>query len=164
MMNLLFSPSGRMNSGEFMKAAITLIVLAVILSIPSLMGMSQGLQTILGIVSFLLIIPWIFIWIKRYHDGGKSGWMSLLPILVYAVVLGILMSVMMGDVFAYTMQAASEGAGAMDADMEAEIEAMTKAKAVPMTIASTVVSLAIAFLFNATIKQEPNDNQFGPVR
>ncbi len=163
MMNLLFSPSGRMNSGEFMKAAITLIVLAVILSIPGIMGMSQGLQSILGIISFLLIIPWIFIWIKRYHDGGKSGWMCLLPILVYAVVLGILMTVLMGDVFAYTMQAASEGA-AMDADMEAEIEAMAQAKAVPMTIASTVVSLAIAFLFNAMIKQDPNDNQFGPVR
>lgn len=162
-MNLLLSPSGRINSGEFMKGAITLIVLSVLLSVPSILGMSQGLQSILGVLSFLLLIPWIFLWIKRYHDGGKSGWMCLVPIIIYAIVLGILIAVLMGDVLAYTMQAATESGGVMDPDMEAQIETMSKAKALPVTLASAVVSLAIAFLFNAMIKQEPNDNQFGPV-
>ena len=40
----------------------------------------DSLAALAGIVSFALIYPWIVIWIKRYHDGGKSGWMSLLPI------------------------------------------------------------------------------------
>ncbi len=159
MMNLLLSSSGRINSSDFMKAAFILVALAIILSIPSFLGMSPAITILAGLLSFLLIIPWIFIWIKRYHDAGKAGSMCLLPICIYIVAVCVLMFFMMGDMFSYMMEAG----GATGAEANAEIEAITKAKAIPMTIASSVLSLAIAFLFNSMIKQDPNDNQYGPV-
>ena len=156
--SLLFSPSGRINSSEFMKGAIILIILGIVFTIPEMMGMGDGITMIMGLLGFLLIIPWIFIWIKRYHDAGKSGAMCLIPILVYIVAVIALTFFFMGDMFALMF---SEEAMTDPESLEAEIEALTKAKAIPLTIASTVLSLIIAFGFNAMIKQQPEENQFG---
>ena len=98
MLNTYLSPAGRMNPGDFKKSALTLIVIGVIFSIPELLGM-DSLGALAGIVSFALLYPWIVIWIKRYHDGGKSGWSSLLPIIVYLLATIILMMTMLGDGF-----------------------------------------------------------------
>lgn len=157
MLNLLFSPSGRINSSEFMKGAITLVILAVILALPEIMGM-KSIAAIASIVSLVLLYCWVALWIKRYHDGGKSGWMSLVPILVYVIAAMALMFFMMGDVFAQAFQAAAEG----EQMSTAEAEAMAAGKALPYTIANAVLSLAVAFLFNSMIKHDPSDNQYGP--
>jgi len=156
--NLLFSPNGRINSGEFIKGAIILIVLGLLLSVPEMMGMGDGIAIIMAIVSFLLIIPWIFIWIKRYHDAGKQGAMCLIPILVYIVGLIGLSLFLMADMFTLMF---SEEALSDPEYAEAQIEALTKSKAVPLMIASTVWSAIVAFGFNALIKQQPEENQFG---
>jgi uncharacterized membrane protein YhaH (DUF805 family) len=87
MLNTYLSPAGRMNPSDFKKSALTLIVIGVIFSIPELLGM-DSLGALAGIVSIALLYPWIVIWIKRYHDGGKSGWSSLLP--YYSIFIGLL--------------------------------------------------------------------------
>lgn len=74
MLSTYLSPAGRMSPSDFKKSALILIVVGVLFSIPELLGI-KSLSALAGIVSFALIYPWIVIWIKRYHDGGKSGWM-----------------------------------------------------------------------------------------
>jgi len=157
--NLLFSPNGRINSGEFTKGAIILIALGVILSLPEILGM-KSLAAITGILSFVLLYPWVVIWIKRYHDGGKSGWMCLIPIIIYIIAAIALMTFMLGDEFMAMFQAASEGAS--QAETEALAEEMGKGKQVPLLIATTILSVVIALGFNRIIKRDDHENQFGP--
>jgi len=158
--NLLFSPSGRINSGQFTKAAIILIILGAVLSLPELMGM-KGVATIASLISFLLLYPWVVIWIKRYHDAGKSGWTCLLPIVIYIIALMVLMSVLLGGEFMAIFQAASEGAS--QAETEAMAEGMLdKGAQIKLMVASIILSLAIALGFNSIIKRDDHENQFGP--
>ena len=158
--NLLFSPSGRIGPSDFMKGAIILIVLTAILSLPAILGLPSIVATITGLLSFVLLWCWIALWIKRYHDGGKSGWTSLLPILVYLVLIIIAYAAIAGGPFMELMNATMNGA---DEEALKEMEtAMNKETGLPVTLVSVVISLAIAFLFNKMIKQDLHDNQFGP--
>jgi uncharacterized membrane protein YhaH (DUF805 family) len=156
--NLLFSPNGRINSAEFMKGAIILTVLGGLLSLPGNMGM-EGIGTVLGALTLLLAFPWVVIWIKRYHDGGKSGWMCLIPIIVYGILLMVVMGVLLGGEFSQMMEMMRSGAS--EGEIDAFTEGMLKGKGVPMTIAGMVTSLVVAFLFNAMIKRDDHENQFG---
>ena len=158
--NLLFSPNGRINSSEFTKAALILIALGFILALPEALGMTGALTTIAALISFLLLYPWVVIWIKRYHDAGKSGWTSLVPIIIYIIAAIVLMMVLLGDEFMAMFQAASEGAS--QAETEAMAEEMGQGKQIPLLIATTVLSAAIALGFNAIIKRDDHENQFGP--
>lgn len=158
--NLLFSPSGRIGPGEFIKGAIILIVLTTVLSLPTILGLPDIVATITGLISFVFLWCWIALWIKRYHDGGKSGWMCLIPISIYIVVIILAYAMIAGGPFMELMNATMEGVdeAAID-EMEA---AMTKETSLPVTLASLAISLAIAFLFNMMIKQDMHDNQYGP--
>lgn len=158
--NLLFSPSGRINPSEFMRGAIILIVLGFVFSVPEALGMKGAIPVITGLLSFILLYPWVVIWIKRYHDAGKSGWMSLIPIIIYIVAAVVLMMVMLGDEFMAMFQAASEGAS--QAETEAMAEGMAEGKQIPLLIGTTVLSAAVAFLFNSLIKRDDHENQYGP--
>jgi len=158
--NLLFSPNGRINSGEFMKGAIILVVLGAILTMPATFGM-KGIGAALGYLSYLLAFPWVVIWIKRYHDAGKSGWLCLIPLLVYAVLLIVIMGFLLSGEFGQMIELASSGAS--QAEQQAFTESMMKGKEVPLTLAGIGTSLVVAFLFNNLIKGDDHENQFGPV-
>ena len=157
--NLLFSPNGRINSGEFMKGAIILIIIGALLTLPSTLGM-KAVGTALGVLSYLLAFPWVVIWIKRYHDAGKSGWMCLLPLFVYAILLMVVMGALLGAEFSQLIEMATSGAS--QAEQEAFTENMMKGKEIPLTLAGMGTSLVVAFLFNAMIKRDDHENQFGP--
>lgn len=158
--NLLFSPSGRIGPSEFIKGVVILIVIAILFAIPNLVGAPKALVTALGLLSIVTLWCWIVLWVKRYHDGGKSGWMCLLPIMIYLVVGTVLFGAIFGSDFMEMFQAAMNGA---TEDEIAELEAAFNAKSgIPVLIGSTVFSFAIAFLFNKMIKQDMHDNQYGP--
>jgi len=159
--NLLFSPSGRINSGEFMRAVIIILGLSFLLGIPAALGMSGVVPIIASIVSFVLFWCWIAIWIKRYHDGGKSGWMSLIPILIFVVAMMVFVFVYCGTELSAIFQAASEGASKEEQDALGVV-LETKMASFPSLIILTIISAVIAFLFNALIKRDDHENQFGP--
>jgi len=158
--NLLFSPNGRINPSDFTKAALILIGLGVLFGIPGMLGMTGAVATIAGILGFVLLYPWVVIWIKRYHDAGKSGWTCLLPIVIYIIASMVLMSVLLGGEFMEIFQAASEGASSDETDAMAAN--MASGSGVKILVASTVLSLAVAFGFNSIIKRDDHENQFGP--
>jgi len=159
MMNLLFSPNGRISSGEFMKAAIILIALSLGLGIPALMGM-KTLSMILGLVGLVLYYCWVAIWIKRYHDAGKGGANCLIPIIIYIIGAMILFGVIAGGPYMEIIQAS--GSGASPDEIQEMSEKMQADVQLPMMIGGTILSAAIAFLFNSLIKGDPGENQFGP--
>ena len=161
MLNTFLSPAGRMNPNDFKKSALTLIVIGVIFSIPELLGM-DSLGALAGIVSIALLYPWIVIWIKRYHDGGKSGWSSLLPIIVYLLATIILMMTMLGDGFMAIIEASSTGAS--QADTEKMAEEMVAGKEMMILLANTALSVIVALGFNQyLISNDDHENQYGPV-
>ena len=160
MLNTYLSPKGRLNPSDFKKSALTLIVIGVVFSIPELLGM-DSLAALAGIVSFALLYPWIVIWIKRYHDGGKSGWMSLLPIIVYLMATIILMMTMLGDGF---MAIEASSTGASQADTEKMAEEMVEGKEMMILLANTALSAVVALGFNAyLISNDDHENQYGPI-
>ena len=142
-----------------MRGAMLLIALGFVLSIPGILGM-KALNGIAALLSFALIFPWVVIWVKRYHDGGKSGWMCLIPIIVYALLFGVVMAVMLGGEFSQILELASSGAS--QAEQQEASEQLMKGKELPVAIIGVVVSAATAFLFNSMIKRDDHENQFGP--
>lgn len=157
--NLLFSPSGRINSGEFLKAALILIAVGFVLNLPSLLGM-KAIATPLGLLSYLLAYPWIVIWVKRYHDSGKSGWMCLIPLLVYIVIFLVAMFMALGNEIGQIFELAASGAS--QAEQEAAAEGMIEGKEMLVGMIGIVASLVVVLLFNALIKHDDHENQFGP--
>jgi len=169
--NLLFSPNGRISSAEFMKGAIILIVLGAIAALAPLINMTLAL--VLGFASIVLWWCWSVLWVKRFHDGSKSGWMTLVVVLVW-IFIGWLVSIMLLPMFVGdTAQQAAEMAEAMEsAGEEGDLGGMwgmmmemmgstAKKTAIPNTIMGIVVSGAVAYVGNMLIKQDPDDNQWG---
>jgi len=157
--SLLFSMKGRINSAEFLKGAIILITINVILS--ALSHFMAGLMVWFVLVSIILIWPWLAIWVKRFHDGGRSGWMVLVAILVWAVV-GWAFSLIVNMVIPIdkTVIEAAAASGDIGEIIRVSIESV-KPQFFLRLIFSVVGSLIVVLLFNAIIKSDPEENQFG---
>ena len=83
--NLLFSPSGRIGPSEFTKGIMILAVVSAVLTILPLISMS--LAMVGGLVSLVLLFPLFCLLIKRSHDAGKSGWMSIVWFILFAIIM-----------------------------------------------------------------------------
>ncbi len=168
--NLLFSPNGRIGAAEFQRGAIMLIGLAAIIKLSALV--SYSLSNILNVAALVMLWCWVVLWIKRFHDAGKSGWMSLVPIaafLVTTMVVGVMLSpMMMGDMSAEMADMAEDAVG--EQDLASMFSAMGKMgagaarkMAIPGAILGVIVSGAIAYIGNMLIKHDGVENQYGPV-
>lgn len=144
-----------------MKGMIVLAVLSAIISLLPLI--STGLGIAGGFISLILIIPFVFLGIKRSHDAGKSGWMVLTHILL-AIGISVALTFILQAVGMMpsdeAVNAAAES-GDLSAVMEASAK-MAKASAIPSAISSVVGTLLTAYLVNMFNKSDPGDNQFGP--
>lgn len=161
--NLLFSPSGRIGPGQFMSGATILVVIGLLIA---LLPVFVPALVMLNIIGLVLIWCWVVIWVKRYHDGGKSGWMCLIPIVIYLVLGGILGAVLAGmfvDVEAAERMASATEAGDIGALMKfAGSGGMTTTGGIIAAVATAALSYVIALVFNNMIKHDAHDNQFGP--
>jgi len=144
-----------------MRGAYVLIALSALFAITPLI--SVPLSLILSIVGLVFIYCWVVLWLKRYHDGGKSGWMCLVPIIVW-LILSFIASSVVSAMFggAIDQSAANEAAAA--GDLGAVFQAVfgaAKATAIQSAIAGALVSFIVAFVFNRMIKSDDHENQFG---
>lgn len=161
--NLLFSPSGRIGPGQFMSGVQILIIVAVVLAILPALVPALVMLNILGLV---MLWCWVVLWVKRYHDGGKSGWMCLIPIIIYIIIGGIVSTVLAG-MFVDTEAIAAIADAQEQADLGALMSmmgkgGMTTTGLIVTALAGAAVSYIIAMVFNNTIKHDAHDNQFGP--
>ena len=173
MANLLLSPSGRVGPSAFLKGVGILAAIGAVITLLPLVSYQLG--TMLSLVSIILLIPLFFLIIKRLHDSGKSGWLSILFVILIGVITVVLQSVasnMFGGSAMAEMQAATEEiatSGAGFADMMAATAelaetygpAIAKNTAIPSAIAGFLGMMAGAFLINLILKQDGHENQYG---
>ena len=159
--NLLFSPSGRIGPSEFTKGIMILAVISAVLTILPLISMS--LAMVGGLVSLVLLFPLFCLLIKRSHDAGKSGWMSIVWFILFAIIMVVLSQVVTmvfgGDVKDAVNAAAESG------DLAAVLEvsqSLAKKTAIPSAIAGLVGSFIAAFVINMLNKADDHENQYGP--
>lgn len=159
--NLLFSPSGRIGPGAYMKGIIIIAVIGAVIGILPILSPALGALGVVGLVTFYIFIA---LGIKRSHDAGKSGWMVLTHILlsigvsvVTVVIVGIITGLSLGDLFSTAMSGDQDAAEAAAAAFEAP------GYLIPATIVSFIGQIVTGYLINMFNKQDPGDNQFGPV-
>ncbi|WP_306015804.1 DUF805 domain-containing protein [Oceanicaulis sp. MMSF_3324] len=160
----MMSANGRMAPADFQKAGLVLVAIAFVIGLTPLFLPVVAAGALSLIVSLALIYPWVCIWSKRLHDAGKSGWLFLVALVVWFVLLMIvnqIVTVMFGGESARMMAAAME-TGNPDAIMQAS-EASSQATALPSAILSALVSIGMIFGANAVLKQDPEENRYGPV-
>lgn len=162
--NLLFSPSGRIGPGEFMRGVTILVVVNLVLALLPIFVPALAVLSILGLV---IIWCWIALWIKRYHDGGKSGWMCLIPIVVWlviAIIASMILPGMFQDPDAAAAIAEATEAGDFGAIFAASMGGgMTTTGQLVNAVLGAVISYVVAMVFNGMIKGDDHDNQYGPV-
>ena len=167
--NLLFSPSGRISPSDFMKGAIILIVIGAVLAI--LPMVSYSLSMVFSLLGLITLWCWIVLFIKRLHDAGKSGWLSIVVIIAF-VVASFILSMIVTPMFAgdlneqvkvLSQEAAASGNLSDVLKVSAEYGAqIAKKTALPMAVGGAVVSYIIAYVTNMLLKSDPEENQFGP--
>ncbi len=151
----MFNPKGRLRASGFQTAALILIAIGAIFSI--LPVVNPALAT-LGIVSLVLIYPWVVIWVKRLHDAGKSGWLFLAVLVVWLIVS-----------FAASAWISAQFGPPPDPNAPTDLETImatmgetARATAVPSTIASVVISVVFVVGLNAILKGDVGPNAYGP--
>ena len=173
MASLLFSPSGRIGPAAFLKGTAILAGISAIITIIPMFSYQLG--GLLSLVSIVLLVPFFMLLIKRLHDSGKSGWLSILFLILIVIVAAALQNVassMFGGSAMAEMKAASEeiatsGAGlgemvAATAELaETYGPAIAKSTAIPSAIAGFVGTMVGAFIVNLILKQDGHENQYG---
>jgi uncharacterized membrane protein YhaH (DUF805 family) len=153
-MNTLFNPTGRIGPVTFRNHAMILIGISAILGLAPLVMPNP----LLGIIGLALMYPWAVLWIKRFHDAGKTGWMFLAVLVVWLGV-GIAANFLIVRRFAPPQAPVNPGDVAA---VMANASAQMQATAIPATIVSLVIVLAVVLVGNALLKADPAPNAYGP--
>jgi uncharacterized membrane protein YhaH (DUF805 family) len=153
-MNTLLDPEGRIDPVTFRDAAMILIGIGAVLS---LLPLAAPALTMVSFISFVLLYPWLVIWVKRFHDAGKSGWTFLLVLVLWLIVNAGAHSLISAQF------APAQGAKPTNLpEAMAFITARMQATAIPNTIASVIISLAFVLIGNALLKSDPKPNAYNP--
>jgi uncharacterized membrane protein YhaH (DUF805 family) len=159
--SLFFSLKGRISPAQFLKGAIILIVINLIINILPLVSLSFALMAMP--VGLLFAWMWLSLWSKRLHDAGKSAWMVLLVLLVSIGIdfASTRLVYMITGFDQATVTAAAQAAGTdVLGAMKASIEA-SKPIVLPGAIASAISTFIVVFLGNKVLKSDPEENQYG---
>ncbi len=167
MMNLLFSPNGRIDQPTYWRGVLILLGISAALSV-----ISAFVSPFLSILGLVFIWPWIAVHAKRFHDADKTGWLTI-AMVVLAIFVSVVASMILPPLFGidqFAQQAemqeeierASGGdpAQAFSAAMDAS-KSIAQANLLP-SILSTAVVTGVVGAVMGLFKTDPNDNQYGP--
>lgn len=154
--SLLFSPSGRIGPQAYFKGMMVIAVIGALLSLLALVSTSLG--TIGGLLSIVLLYCFFALTIKRTHDAGRSGWMSIVWFILF-IVVSMVVGAIIGQVTGVSMMDIINASMAQDVET---VEALTKKSTIPSAIGGIISYAVGAFLINKLNKSDPHDNQFGP--
>jgi len=97
---ILIGAKGRLNPMEFAQGLVAIVV---ILSALNILSIIPGLGMMIGLfmipIGLVAIFAWVCIFSKRFHDAGKSGWMTLAAIggsIMISIILGMILSPIFG--------------------------------------------------------------------
>jgi uncharacterized membrane protein YhaH (DUF805 family) len=168
--NLLFPPNGRIGPQDFLKGLGIITVLSALITMVPAFNFNLG--TMLGYASLILLFPMFCLLIKRSHDGGKSGWMSIVWFILILIIGGIIQyfagemtgGAPLAEMKELTKAAAEEGDFGALVEISKEYAPQVAQKtAIPSAIAGFIGTMLGGFLINLIVKQDPHENQFGNI-
>lgn len=168
-MDLFLSPNGRIDQATYWRGVIILLVISIAIS-----AISAFVNPFIGMLGILFIWPWIAVHVKRFHDSGKSGWLTI-AIVVAAMIISLILGAILPGLFGVDM-------AGLQAEMQREIEDITsdgdpsemmsvmtqwtqriaQAQLLPNLVSTAIVTGLIGVIMGAINKTDPNDNKFGP--
>ena len=163
MSTLFFDPKGRLSSAGFIRAGYILILIGVAFQILAMVNFELAQR--LNFISYLLIYPWVVIWIKRLHNGGQAGHKFLAFLLLYTVlsVAGFMIVEFMFGKGMFWQIAYDINMGKLtESELEQKMTEWVKLILLPSTIVSTLVSLATLHIGDKVIPIDPDANKYGP--
>ncbi|MFY0637379.1 DUF805 domain-containing protein [Maricaulis maris] len=93
---ILFGSAGKLSPQDFAKGIIAIVVINLVMQFLTLLPGIGMLVAIIGIVVGLAsIYAWVCVYSKRFHDAGKSGWMTIgafLGVVVVAVAVSFILA------------------------------------------------------------------------
>lgn len=151
-MGVILNPFGRIGPATFRNTALVLIAIGACFSLSPVIN--PGLAA-LSFANLLLIYPSIVIWVKRFHDAGKSGWWYL-AVFVAQLVIGVVVNRFI--IARFLPPPPPVDPRFLWASMVAQMQA----SALPATAASVVIGLIFVFVVNEELKSDPAENAYGP--
>ncbi len=168
-MDLFLSPNGRIDQPTYWRGVAILLAISVAVS-----ALSAYVNPFVGFLGILFIWPWIAVHVKRFHDSGKSGWLTI-AVVVAALVLSLILGAILPGLFGVNMLAlqadlqrqiedASSGGdpGEMMAIVTESTKRIGQAQLLPNIVSTAIVTGVIGVLMGVINKTDPNENKFGP--
>lgn len=166
-MELYLSPNGRIDQPTYWRAVLVLFAISAAISV-----LSAFVSPFLGLLGLVFIWPWIAVHAKRFHDAGKTGWITIAMVVLAIVVSMIVGAILPGlfgvDTAALTQEMQEEierassrdPANAIAVAMEASKRA-AQAQLLPSILATLIVTGVVGAVMGL-FKADPNDNEYGP--
>jgi uncharacterized membrane protein YhaH (DUF805 family) len=167
-MELFLTPNGRIDQPTYWRAVLILFGISAALTVAS-----AFVSTFIGFLSVVFIWPWIAVHVKRFHDSGKTGWMTV-AMVVLAVIVSMVSSLILPGLFGVDQLALQEEmmrdiersssgdpASAMAAAMQAS-QKIAQAQLLPGILSTGIVTGVVGAVMGAINKTDPNDNPYGP--
>lgn len=168
-MNLFLTPNGRIDQPTYWRAVLILLGISVAMSV-----ISAFVSPFLSFISLLFIWPWIAVHVKRFHDSGKTGWITV-AMVVLAIIVSAIAGFLLPGLFGVDQLALQEDmqreierasaggdpSAAIGAAMEAS-KRVAQAQLLPSILSTAIVTGVVGAVMGAINKTDPNDNQYGP--
>lgn len=168
-MELYLTPNGRIDQPTYWRAVLTLFAVSCAIS-----AVSAFVSPFLSIAGLILIWPWIAVHVKRFHDSGKSGWLTV-AMVVLAIIVSMVAGMLLLGIFGVNsvalqadmqrdIEAAASGgdpSAAISAAMDAS-KKIAQAQLIPNILSTGIVTGVVGFVMGLINKTDPNDNQYGP--
>lgn len=140
--NLFLSADGRIGRQEFWIGWLVLFAIGILLG------------WIIPIIGLILLYPQICIYSKRLHDMGKSGWLQLIPYVVFFLAILVGVFTVGGSAITAAMSGASDEATAASALMGAGVFVL-------LLLGAGLVGF-VFLLWVGLSGPEQADNKYGP--
>ena len=166
----MLTSKGRMGPQTFLKAVL---VFAGISSILGLLSLFNPVFVVLSaIIKYPLLVLFVFILIRRSHDGNKNGFYCILWLIIWGVIGGLINNFTM-SLFneALFSEVTRELVAAFQSDDETQMLAfieeyvplIQKNFGVPLALVGFIGTMLTAYIINLIVKQTPGDNKYGPL-
>ena len=162
---ILFNPQGRISSAEFWRGIVILVGVYLVSTVASAYA-SFGLSMILGFVPILIMYPLLCVYGKRFHDSGRTAWLSVLVFFGFwtlsIIANQILVPILAPEFMVFQTELSEKFAnGEVDfMEMMEQLGARASDVLVVSIISTMVAALIPAFLVGRLIS-DPDENEHG---
>lgn len=163
-MNLFLSPNGRIDQGTYWRGVLILFAISAVMT-----AASAYVSVAISFLGIFFVWPWIAVHVKRFHDAGKTGWLTIamvvLAIVVSMVASAILTPLLGGNVEALQEEMTNEimnmgdDPGAMMQVTMDYSKRIAQAQLVPSILSTGVVTGVVGAVMGL-FKSDPAANQY----